>query len=271
MPELPEVETIVRGLAPHLPGKRIEKMIIRETRFRYPLSKDYADWMRGQSIHCVERRAKWLVLFSDYGYTLIHLGMSGRVQLLSGSVAVKKHDHIDWCFSDHSVLRFNDPRRFGSVSFSEEDIAQEKHFLSLGPEPLGNQFNAAYLQGMLKGRTIPIKAALMDNKVVVGVGNIYAQEALFQAAIHPLRPCNQLTGDDFERLFLCVSDVLNRAIAAGGSSIKDFVDENGHKGYFQHHFSVYGKEGVACAHCAQILIKTKINQRSTVFCPQCQL
>lgn len=269
MPELPEVETIVRGLSACVIGKRVEHVLVHEKRLRRPLPSTYAEWMQGQSIQRIERRAKYIILWGDRGYTLIHLGMSGRLTYGASDVPRHKHDHLEWVFEGDCVLRFNDQRRFGLVDFGE-NFSGPEDFLHLGPEPFSLAFDIDYLVGALKSKKSPIKSVLMDNRVVVGVGNIYAQEALFQAGIHPSALAMSLSYAQIKVLRLAVLDVLERAIAAGGSSIKDYVDGKGDRGYFQHSFKVYGKENELCGACREKLQKIKINQRSTVFCPSCQ-
>ena len=269
MPELPEVETIVRGLATSIVGRRIKSVLVHEKRFRRPLPFNYAGWIAGQSIQRIERRAKYIVLWSDRGYTLIHLGMSGRLTYGLCDSPRHKHDHLEWLLEGGGVLRFNDQRRFGLVDFGEGFSAPED-FLQLGPEPFSDAFSIEYLVGVLKSKKSPIKSVLMDNRIVVGVGNIYAQEALFQAGVHPLTPTLSLSRSQVKAIRLAILDVLERAIAAGGSSIKDYVNGKGDQGYFQHSFKVYGKEKALCEVCGEGLQKIKINQRSTVFCVRCQ-
>jgi formamidopyrimidine-DNA glycosylase len=258
MPELPEVETVVRGLRPLWVGRRIARVVQRRPDLRAPLPRRFAERLVGRAVASVERRAKYIVCgFADRGDALvIHLGMSGRFVCAARAGANQPaaepgaHDHVDIVLDDGAIFRFTDPRRFGLIDLVASDgFARDKRFAGLGPEPLSPQFDGASLAASLAGKRTPIKAALLDQRVVAGIGNIYACEALFQAGISPRRLASRVQGERAARLAAAIKDVLTRAIAAGGSSARDYVQASGELGWFQHHWAVYDREGQACPGC----------------------
>lgn len=253
MPELPEVETVKRGLAPVLEGRRLRRVIQRRPDLRFPLPANFAARLEGRRVERIDRRAKYLLLRLDDGQTLLcHLGMSGRMLLMDDAAApLEKHDHVVFETEEGRQVRFNDARRFGIMDLIADEAGLETHPLlrDLGPEPLGNAFNGPALAAALKGKATPIKAALLDQKVVAGLGNIYVSEALFFAGLSPRRLARSVQGGRAERLAGAVKSVLTRAIAAGGSSLRDYVQADGELGYFQHEWAVYGKEGGRCPGC----------------------
>ena len=270
MPELPEVETTRRGIAPHLEGRRIAAVTVREPRLRWPVDPDLPARLEGQTVLSVGRRAKYLLLATDAGTVILHLGMSGSLRLVPAGTAPGRHDHLDVCLDDGRCLRLNDPRRFGSVHWTEGAPEGHRLLAALGPEPLAAAFDGAHLYGLSRGRRAPVKAFLMDSRVVVGVGNIYASEALFRAGIHPRRPAGRIARARYERLAEAVRMVLGEAIAAGGTTLRDFVDSTGRPGYFAQSLRVYGNEGATCVDCGQKIRKEVIAQRATYYCGRCQ-
>ena len=271
VPELPEVETVKRGIAPHLVKRRFKNVIVRDHRLRWPVDPNLADYLVNQEILSVERRAKYVLVRLATGYLVIHLGMSGRLYFVSGNTPVAKHDHLDWQLSDGQTLRYTDPddlvRLFGSLA----TMCQAINYLpSLHPEPLLDEFNAEYLFKRSRKRKVPIKSFLMDAHVVVGVGNICANEALFMAGISPIREAGSISLARYTRLVVGIKQVLDKAILQGGTTLKDFVGGDGKPGYFKQELQVYGRGGLACSHCAKILQEIKLAQRTTVFCKACQ-
>jgi formamidopyrimidine-DNA glycosylase len=280
MPELPEVETVCAGLRQAVVGQVIQKVILNRPDLRVPFPDNFQKQVAGCTITAVTRRAKYIVLHLDDGQIIsIHLGMSGRMTIGAADALYEPatHDHMIIRFKNGSYIVLNDARRFGMVFLlREEDMAQHPAFKHLGPEPLGNEFSAPVLREKLKNKAQAIKVAIMDQRVVVGVGNIYACEALFRAGIHPQAKASTVRGEKSERLTREIKTVLQEAIAAGGSTLKDYVQTNGELGYFQHNFAVYDREGCPCATCGCDVAKTggvkRIVQagRSTFYCPQSQ-
>jgi len=269
MPELPEVETVRLGLTPHLRGRRMLGACVRETRLRWPVAADLDARLRGQTIHELSRRGKYLLLRLDQGWLICHLGMSGSLRLVDADAPPGKHDHIDVLLEHGQTLRYRDPRRFGAMLWSD-DAARHPLLAHLGVEPLSDAFDAARLHALCRGRVIPIKALIMDARLLVGVGNIYANEALFHAGIDPRLPAGRLSRPRCARLHEAIRDTLTRAIAAGGSSLRDFVDGEGKPGYFQQHYYVYGRPAAACLKCGTGIRHVVQGARSTFFCPRCQ-
>lgn len=269
MPELPEVETTRRGIAPHLVGRRVTQVLVREPRLRWPVSEGLGQAMTGQTITAVARRAKYLLLRTDAGAMMVHLGMSGSLRVLPAAVQPEKHDHIDLALDDGKVLRFRDPRRFGSVFWL---TGEDSHPLleKLGPEPLSGDFDGDYLFRGSRGRKSPVKVFLMDSHVVVGVGNIYANESLYRAGIRPTLAAGRISRGRYERLAVAVRTVLAEAITAGGTTLRDFVREDGSPGYFRADLAVYGRGGEPCGRCNRALTEIRLGQRTTVFCGRCQ-
>ncbi len=277
MPELPEVETVRLGLMPRLAGRRIVRLTQRRHDLRLPLPARFAARVEGRTVTTIDRRAKYMLWRLEDGHTLVvHLGMSGRLQLLNGdarSIPFEDHDHVVFDVDDGWQVRFNDARRFGlMLLLRDEDIATHKLFKPLGPEPLDDTFDGPALATRLKGKRTPIKSALLDQHVLVGVGNIYACEALHIAGISPRRSAHSVTGERAERLMMAIKDVLRRSIVDGGSSLRDHVQPDGELGYFQTRFVVYDREGQKCTRCNNGKAVRRIVQsgRSTFFCPTCQ-
>lgn len=270
MPELPEVETALRGIAPHLRGERIDRLLVRERRLRCLVPADTEDRVRGQRIEGLRRRGKYLLLDLERGTLLIHLGMSGSLRVLSSLTAPGKHDHLDLRLSGGSCLRLRDPRRFGVFLWTPDPPEEHPLLAHLGPEPLGSGFDGDYLYELSRGRSASIKAFVMDSRVVVGVGNIYANESLSLAGIHPARACGRIGLERYRRLVSKIALVLNAAIEQGGTTLRDFVQENGNPGYFALSLKVYGRQGQPCAVCGTSIRQRRIGQRSSFFCPKCQ-
>ncbi|MDP6345282.1 MAG: bifunctional DNA-formamidopyrimidine glycosylase/DNA-(apurinic or apyrimidinic site) lyase [Alphaproteobacteria bacterium] len=273
MPELPEVETVCRGLEGPLIGRRLARVIQRRDRLRWPLPEDFAGRLRGRRVEGLDRRAKFILAHLDDGMVwMTHLGMSGRMFIhQSTSPEAGKHDHVLIETDRGQWLVFQDVRRFGMMDLVAEDALAEHPLLrDLGPEPLGNGFNAEVLSAALAGRRTPIKSALLDQKLVAGLGNIYVCEALFHAGISPRRLAATVPGRRAERLVPAVRRVLRAAIAKGGSSLRDYVQASGELGYFQHEFAVYGREGEPCQSCGGAVKRLVQAGRSTFFCSHCQ-
>ncbi len=271
MPELPEVETVCRGLRPKLEGQKLERVIQRREDLRFPLPNDFADRLTGRTVERIERRAKYMLLHRDAGWTLLgHLGMSGRMTMIEGEPPTAgKHDHIEFLTGAGTTVRYNDARRFGFMDLIETDQLGDHPMLrDLGPEPLSNAFNDTALIEALQGRRSPIKAALLDQKIVAGLGNIYVCEALFRAAISPRRSAHTIPGRRAERLVPAIRDVLTAAIAAGGSSLRDYVQADGDLGYFQHNWRAYGRKGEICGEegCSGVISRIVQSGRSTFYC-----
>jgi formamidopyrimidine-DNA glycosylase len=269
MPELPEVETTRLGLLPYIVHQRVNSVEIRQSQLRWAVDSEIRDRLPGQVINALSRRGKYLIFESRIGCQLVHLGMSGALRLVDANQPWRKHDHLQWLFASGQALRFHDPRRFGAVLWATQPL-QHKLLLKLGPEPLTDDFSAAYLQRRAKGRKVPVKTFIMNSQVVVGVGNIYASEALYQAELHPTRSADTLTLPQLKRLVTAIKNILAAAIQQGGTTLRDFVNGKGDPGYFQQQLQVYGRAGEPCHHCLQPLSMMKINQRSSVFCGHCQ-
>ena len=271
MPELPEVETTRRGLAPGLIGQQIVAAVVRQPSLRLPVSENLHSHCQGQIIQSIERRSKYLLIHLQQGCLLVHLGMSGHLRMVSADTPIGKHDHIDLVLANGQVLRYQDPRRFGLWLFLASAYHQHALLQKLGPEPLTEAFNSQYLHQRLKGKKQPIKTAIMDNHVLVGVGNIYASESLFRAGVHPLSPAGNLTLVQVKRLVQEIKAVLAAAIEAGGTTLKDFYAADGKPGYFSISLQVYGRQGAPCLSCGQTIQSTKLAGRNTFFCGVCQI
>lgn len=270
MPELPEVETTRRGIAPILTGHRIIAVVVREPRLRQLVAPDLEDELRGRAIDGVRRRGKYLLLASGSGAILIHLGMSGSLRLVATDTPPGRHDHLDIVFDHDLALRLTDPRRFGLVVWVPDCPGSYPLLAGLGPEPLDPSWNGAALARAARGRRTAIKALIMDARIVVGVGNIYANEALFMAGIHPARPAGRISRRRLDALAEAIKQVLERAIEAGGTSLRDFVAEDGRPGYFAQSLQVYGREGQPCPRCGGAIRRIRQFGRSTFYCPRCQ-
>ncbi|MFT5519773.1 MAG: formamidopyrimidine-DNA glycosylase [Enterobacterales bacterium] len=270
MPELPEVETTCRGIAPHLEGKKVKSLTIRQYNLRWPIPSNMEELMKSHTLLKVYRRGKYILLAFNHGTAMIHLGMSGSMRVLDANVDVAKHDHFDIKFSNGKTLRYNDPRRFGSFLWAGENPLQHKLLASLGVEPLESDFHADYIYKASRNRKIAIKQFIMDSHLVVGVGNIYANEALFQAGIRPSRAANQVSLKRYQRLVDIIKVVLDKAIKQGGTTLKDFSQIDGKPGYFAQELQVYGRAGEQCLQCDEVLIEIRQSGRSSVFCKKCQ-
>ena len=275
MPELPEVETTRCGIEPHLTGKTIAQAVIRNSRLRWPVPDELPSLLAGLTIQSVTRRAKYLLLDCDAGTLLIHLGMSGSLRILSaksgyGDVSPQKHDHFDLIMCDQTILRLRDPRRFGAVLWHAGDGLQHPLLLNLGPEPLTADFSAVQLFEKTRGSRTAIKQTLMNHHIVVGVGNIYANEALFLAGINPKTAAGRIALSRYKKLVQAVKQTLQRAIEAGGSTLRDFVHSDGSSGYFQQQYWVYGRAGQSCKKCTGVIKHIRQGQRSSFYCPICQ-
>jgi formamidopyrimidine-DNA glycosylase len=270
MPELPEVETTLRGIAPHLKQRRIADVVIRNPRLRWPIPENLPELLRGHIVQDLQRRAKYLLVSFDHGTLILHLGMSGSLRVLPLSTPAGKHDHFDLVMDNGQLLRLRDPRRFGAVLWHQGDVAQHPLLASLGPEPLQARFDADALYAATRKRKAAIKLVIMDNHVVVGVGNIYANEALFRAGIRPQLAAGKISKERCARLTQTIKEVLRAAIKKGGSSLRDYVDSDGKQGYFQQHYFVYGRMGEPCRACGTPIRQIRQGQRSTFYCPRCQ-
>lgn len=270
MPELPEVETTRRGIEPYVLGIPVERVIIREPRLRWPVPEVLLTQLPGHGFTAIGRRGKYLLLHTDCGTVIIHLGMSGSLRVVKESTPFRKHDHVDFLFQNHLCLRFRDPRRFGCILWTTENPGQHALLAAMGPEPLSSHFNGEYLYELAKNRQIAIKALLMDSHTVVGVGNIYANEALFLCGIDPRRRAGRISRLRMDDLCTAVSTVLNRSIQQGGTTLRDFVNEKGQPGYFQLTLKVYNRAGQPCPRCGSPIKQCRTGQRSTFFCSNCQ-
>jgi formamidopyrimidine-DNA glycosylase len=269
MPELPEVETTRRGIEPWVLNQPLESWIIRNAALRWPV--EIAKELRGATLHAVQRRAKYLLLRFSPGTLILHLGMSGSLRVLTPDTPPLKHDHVDLAFGSERILRLNDPRRFGSLLFQPGgDPFQHWLLKDLGVEPLGNEFSGHYLHERSRNRKVAVKNFIMDAKVVVGVGNIYAAEALFMARIRPGTGAGRLPLHAYDSLAGAIKTVLARSVREGGTTLRDFVGSDGNPGYFKQHLNVYGRQDQPCRECATALKLQILGQRSTVYCPKCQ-
>ena len=270
MPELPEVETTRRGIAPHIIGATISKVIVRDRRLRWPVARNINKLLAGQRVTRVDRRAKYLLIYTEGACLILHLGMSGSLRVIKKETPLQKHDHVDIIFASGTTLRFRDPRRFGSIHVTSGDPLKHELLKHLGPEPLGDEFNGRYLYEKSRGRKQAVKAFIMDSRIVVGVGNIYACEALYAAGISPLRRAGAVSLERYERLARAIKDVLNNAIRWGGTTLRDYVSGDGNPGFFERELRVYGKGGTPCPVCKGPIRQIRQGQRSTFYCPRCQ-
>jgi formamidopyrimidine-DNA glycosylase len=270
MPELPEVETTARGIAPHVTGRIIARLAVHEPRLRWRVDPKLAAWAQGQRIVGVHRRAKYLLLELERGHLLVHLGMSGSLRVLPTSTARETHDHFDLEMDSGWLLRFNDPRRFGSLMYFTAEPAEHPLLNKLAPEPLDDAFDAAYLHAVTRTRKVAIKLAIMNSQLVVGVGNIYASESLFRAGIRPGRAARSLTQKECAALVKAIKAVLSDAIRAGGTTLRDYVGASGEPGYFRQKLYVYERADEPCRRCGKPIKHRVQGQRSTYFCAGCQ-
>lgn len=271
MPELPEVETTKAGITPFILNQKIKKIIIRNDSLRWPVPLHLKTTLPGQTIHRVDRRAKYIILTCDTGNIICHLGMSGHFKIILDDTPILKHDHIDFIFENGVCLRYHDPRRFGCILWTELPISEFYLFRKLGLEPLNKNWKPVDLMTMTQRKNIAIKLFLMNQENIVGIGNIYASEALFLAKIHPQQPSNQLTIKDCRRLIDAIQTVLSKAIEQGGTTLNDYMNSEGKPGYFSQSLQVYHRENQNCLNCNHEIKKIILGQRSTFFCPQCQL
>ena len=267
MPELPEVEVSRMGISPHLVGEKVVKVTVRTPKLRWDIPTELKE-MQGQVIQSISRRAKYLLIETRVGTAIVHLGMSGSLRVLDAELAPQKHDHVDVKLANGKVLRYNDPRRFGAWLWSED--GHHTVLKTMGPEPLTDDFDADYISEKAVSKRVTVKQFIMDNKIVVGVGNIYANESLFTAGILPTRGAGTLSLNEWQKLVKEIKKVLSTAIAQGGTTLKDFAQADGKPGYFAQELQVYGKGGQACPYCAHPVKEQKIGQRNTFFCEYCQ-
>jgi formamidopyrimidine-DNA glycosylase len=270
MPELPEVETTRRGIEPYLPGRRVVAVTLRTAKLRFPLQQSLCTTLPGLSFRTVSRRGKYLLLTMDGGTLLIHLGMSGHLHLSAQGNPPGKHDHFEMALDNGTLLRLNDPRKFGTVLWLEGDPFNHSLLAGLGPEPLADGFTPEYLYKISHKRKVAIKVLIMNSRLVVGVGNIYANEALFQARIAPQQQAGTLSPAECRRLVAAVKKVLAEAIQRGGTSLHDYVDVDGNPGYFGLNLLVYGRGGEECRVCGTTLLQNRLGGRATCWCPHCQ-
>jgi formamidopyrimidine-DNA glycosylase len=269
MPELPEVETTLRGIAPHTLNRRISRVVIRQPRLRWPIPDDLPGLIERQTLIDIKRRGKYLLFEFATGYALVHLGMSGSLRIVPSDTPPNAHDHFDWIFGD-LALRYHDPRRFGCLLWVEGEPGEHKLLAMLGPEPLTDEFTADYLFTRSRKRSQAVKQFIMDSHLVVGVGNIYANESLFMSRIKPIRKAGTLTRKNCEDLVRNIKFVLTHSIEQGGTTLRDFVGGDGKPGYFKQELLVYGRGGEPCSECGKRLKEVRMTDRTTVYCVDCQ-
>jgi len=269
MPELPEVETSRRGIAPWVEKQQVRVVVVRDRRLRWPIPVDIDQELPGQVIRSIQRRAKYLLFETGTGTAMLHLGMSGSVRIIDSDEPAGKHDHVDIQFESGKALRFRDPRRFGSLLWTHNPFEHDL-LRSLGPEPLSDEFDGDYLWQKARGRRVSIKQFIMNGSIVVGVGNIYASEALFIAGIHPKRRADRISSGRMTQLADAIKSVLQSAIEAGGTTLRDFHGGDGEPGYFRQMLEVYGRDGEPCRRCKRLLSVVVLGQRSTFYCKDCQ-
>ena len=270
MPELPEVETTRRGIEPLVSGARVDRVAIRERRLRWPIPRAVERNLTGSTMLGVRRRAKYLLLESERGTAIAHLGMSGSFSVVSADAEPGVHDHYDLVFDGGKVLRFNDPRKFGSLLWGGREPLHHKLLAELGPEPFSTEFTGGWLKQRSRGRRVAVKSFLMMPAVVAGMGNIYASEALFRAGIHPRRAAGRIALRRYEVLTRAIHDVLSEAIEAGGTTLRDFADARGRPGYFAQRLDVYDRAGLSCRRCNAEIRRAVIGQRASYYCTRCQ-
>ena len=271
MPELPEVETTRRGIAPSLTGRRIAQVVVRERRLRWPLPRGFERELAGRRVAGVRRRAKYLLIDTEAGTLVAHLGMSGSLRIVAAGTAPATHDHVDIVFDSGRCLRFNDPRRFGSLHWVKGDVERHPLLAGLGPEPLQPGFDGDHLWREARGRKVDIKNFIMNARIVVGVGNIYASEALFRAGIRPTTPAGRVSRRRMGALATAIRDVLAEAVEVGGTTLRDYVNADGMPGYFRQKLFVYERAGEPCRRCRTPIRQVTQGQRSTYYCPSCQI
>lgn len=270
MPELPEVETTLRGIRPHIIGQKIANVIVRQPTLRWPIPTDLKHQLKDQVVLKLSRRGKYLLFEFKTGTLILHLGMSGHLRILLEPISPQKHDHVDLCLENKKCLRFTDPRRFGALLWTSAHPLSHSLLSSIGPEPFAAAFNGDYLFQQSRKKTLAVKSLIMDSKIVAGVGNIYATEALFKAHIRPHAPAGKLSMEQYQALAAAIKHILKKAIKKGGTTLKDFLKSDGAPGYFGIQLKVYGRGGKPCLRCKTILTALRIGQRSTVYCKKCQ-
>ncbi len=270
MPELPEVETTRRGIAPRLEGVRVAGVTVRDRRLRWPVSVGLEERLTGRVIDSVERRAKYLLLRTSDGTAIAHLGMSGSMRFVTPEAQPRKHDHVEIRMESGDILRFNDPRRFGCLLWTDAEPAEHPLLAQLGPEPMGPEFTGEYLRARSRGRRVAIKQHIMNAAIVVGVGNIYANESLFRAGIHPKRAAGRISAQRMDRLVAAINAVLDESIRFGGTTLRDFYGGEGKPGYFRNELRVYDRADEPCVRCGGTVRHTVLGQRSTFYCANCQ-
>lgn len=270
MPELPEVETTRRGIEPHVCGQRVCDVIVRQARLRWPVPRHLRRTLSGQMIRAVGRRAKYLLLNTDAGTAILHLGMSGSLRVIDAEVPPQPHDHVDIVLGQRTALRLRDPRRFGAVLWQAKDPLAHPLLQGLGPEPLSDGLDGVYLYRRSRGRRVAVKDFIMNSRIVAGVGNIYASEALFVAGIHPRRAAGRIGSARYQRLTEGIKQVLQEAIACGGTTLRDFLRADGKPGYFRNQLRVYERAKQPCIVCGAPIRLAVQGQRATYYCPQCQ-
>lgn len=274
MPELPEVETTRRGIAPHIEQQRVQRVHIHNGKLRWPVPSELPTLLEGQVLNRIERRAKYLLFHFDNGTVIGHLGMSGSMRIVCQEAIsdepLRTHDHIEWVFENGTRLRYHDPRRFGCMLWTATNPEEHKLIQPLGPEPLSDAFTAEHLHTLSRTRKVAIKPFIMNAHIVVGVGNIYASEALFEAGIRPTKAANRVTLKQYERLVAAIKIILARSIEQGGTTLRDFVNGNGEPGYFAQQLNVYGRKGESCTTCQDNIKQIVQAQRASYYCPSCQ-
>jgi len=271
MPELPEVETTRRGIEPYVLGRTVTALVVRNPRLRWRVPARLVKELPGQTIRSVTRRGKYLLLAGDTGTAILHLGMSGSLRVVDGMQPADKYDHVDIVLDSGDCLRLRDPRRFGALLWTRDNPLRHKLLQGLGPEPLGPDFGGEYLYAKLRGRKRAIRDALLDSRLVAGIGNIYANEALFAAGIRPTRRAGKITHAQFVQLAETIRATLHRALVAGGTTLRDFRNGHGEPGYFQLSLNVYGREDEPCRVCGTLIRAKRLGQRTAFYCPKCQM
>jgi formamidopyrimidine-DNA glycosylase len=270
MPELPEVETTRRGLEPHVVGRRFRGAVVRNRNLRWPVPRDLSSRLSGAEVLGIRRRGKYLLFDCPEGHLLVHLGMSGRLSLVAEGEPARRHDHVDLQLEGHQSVRLTDPRRFGAMLWLRSPAERHVLLRGLGLEPLEHGFDGAALQRLARGRRVAVKQFLMNGRLITGVGNIYASESLFRAGIHPLRSAGRISRARWDRLAVAVRETLERALAAGGTTLRDYASLEGRPGEFGTECAVYGREGLPCMVCGTPIRALRQGQRSTFYCPGCQ-